>query len=99
MSIEVTYHGKRVFDQAAPVDVLRCQPVGAEGNLFTVADGSKSQPVKYSGLYRIYAVTDSRVRGGPPALADASAGARMGIGSVEVWWLEAGDVFICGGIA
>lgn len=94
MSIEVTPHGKRPFDQADLTDVLQQQADGAEGDMFTVNDGEKSQPVKYKGLYRIYATSPSRVRAGT-SLANATGGARLTADMVEVWWLEAGAVIAC----
>lgn len=95
MSIEVTYHGKRPFDKADPANVLRAQPVGSEGDMFVVADGQRSAAVRYSGLYRFYALSDSRVRVGEANMANAAGGARFDASSVEVWWLDAGTIIFC----
>lgn len=99
MSIEVTPHGKRPYDQADLADVLQQQADDADGAMFVVADGQKSAPVKYKGLYRIYATSPSRVRAGAQTLANANGGARFSTDMVEVWWLEAGAVVACDAVA
>ena len=95
MSIELTYHGKRPFDDSDPADVLRGQREGAEGDQIAIAGGTKSEPLTYKGLYRIYAVTSSRVRSGPQSMINAAGGCRLDAGAVEVWWLEAGSIIAC----
>lgn len=98
MAIEVTPHGRRVIDRTSAVDAISAQPPGAVGNMFAVANGAVSEAIARAGLFRIIALDDCRVRAGA-GLANASNGARMFVGSVETWFLEAGTVIACDALA
>lgn len=87
MTIEVTPHGRRPKDGATTIDALDAQI----DDMFVVADNAESVPFDRPGLVRIVALTDGRVRIGPPG-ADANTGARMFVGSAEVYWVAAGEV-------
>lgn len=99
MAIEMTPHNGPPVDGGASVAVLRAQPPGAAGDMVAVADGSVSEPVVRSGLYRIFALSNVRVRAGRTtsgaALANANGGFAMMANSVEVIWLQNGDVVAC----
>jgi hypothetical protein len=98
MAIEVTPHRKRPIDGQGPIDVLRSQLTGAEGDTFTVATSAISERIERSGLYRVFAIDECRVRAGD-ILLNASGGFRMSAGSVETWFLNAGDLIACDPIA
>lgn len=94
MAIEVTYHGRRAFDQADLIDALPPQVDGPPGTMFAVADGAVSAEVGHAGLYRVYAVSECRVRAGN-GIANANGGMRLDAGAVDIWWLAAGTKIAC----
>jgi hypothetical protein len=98
MAIEITPIRKRPVDGAGAIDVSRSQMDGAEGDTFTVANGAVSERISRSGVYRVVALDECRVRAGD-TVPNAVGGFRMFAQSVETWFLNAGEVVACDAIA